>query len=236
MTRWLARPGVVAVLAFVGGAAVAAIVVLLIVVFVRDGNGDGEGDRRAVTTPTARSTAAASPTVARGTPAQVATPTPGGPRAPDAALEAFVRDELDSEHIGDCAQYSDPAAAPEGICSIELYRSEELVTFTLGPPFSEGIGEAVLTPNQDGSWSVSFVEFGPLGETVALGSDAVVYGAGNCLRFREAPSLSAAVETCQIDGTKAEVVEGPREADGHTWWRLEGFGWASEQFLRPAGE
>ena len=235
MSRWLARPGVVAVLAFVGGAAVAAIVVLLIVVFVRDGNGDDESDRQAVTTPTARATAAASPTVAAGTPTG-ATPTPGGPRDADAALEAFVRDELDSEHIGDCAQYSDPAATPEGICSIELYRSEELVTFTLGPPFSEGIGEAVLTPNQDGSWSVSFVEFGPLGETVALGSDAVVYGAGNCLRFREAPSLSAAVETCQIDGTKAEVVEGPREADGHTWWRLEGLGWASEQFLRPAGE
>ena len=235
MTRWLARPGVVAVLAFVGGAAVAAIVVLLIVVFVRDGNGDDEADRQAVTTPTARATAAASPTVAAGTPTG-ATPTPGGPRDADAALEAFVRDELDSEHIGDCAQYSDPAATPEGICSIELYRSEELVTFTLGPPFSEGIGEAVLTSNQDGSWSVSFVEFGPLGETVALGSDAVVYGAGNCLRFREAPSLSAAVETCQIDGTKAEVVEGPREADGHTWWRLEGLGWASERFLRPVGE
>jgi len=234
MTRWLARPGVVAVLAFVGGAAVAAIVVLLIVVFVRDGNGDDEADRQAVTTPTARATAAASPTVAAGTPTG-ATPTPGGPRDADAALEAFVRDELDSEHIGDCAQYSDPAATPEGICSIELYRSEELVTFTLGPPFSEGIGEAVLTPREDGTWAVDFLRAPAVGEgELSVGAQAVVFGAGDCLNFRDEPSTSAEALSCQLDGTRGEVLDGPVEADGITWWELEGLGWASAEFLAPA--
>lgn len=229
MSRWLDRPGLVAIAAFVVGGAIAGVVAVLIVV-LRDG--DGEGDRQAVATATPLTTDDAGPD---RTPDGI-TPTPGSATDPDAALAAFVENELDAAYIGDCEQYTDPAAAPEGICSIELYRSEELVTFYVGPPFSEIIGEAVITPSAQGSWSVAFVGSGPLGETVAVDSDAVVFGAGSCLRFRQEPGTSAGVVTCQLDGTRARVVEGPVEADGHTWWRLEGLGWASEEFLRPVGE
>lgn len=159
---------------------------------------------------------------------------PTGASDPDEALEAFIREEFDAKHLGECPSELEPGATPpDGVCSRELYRSAELVTFFVGAPFSEFFGEAVITKTES-TWSVDFVPFGELGATVALGDDAVVYGAGDCLRFRTAPSTSADVMSCRIDGTRAEVVEGPVEADNHTWWRLEGLGWASEQYLRPA--
>ena len=233
MRRWLDRPGYVAVISFAGGAAIAGMVVLVIV-FALGGDGDDDGGGpQVVATPTAGPLADADPTA--GTPgAGAATATPGGAQDPDEALEAFVEDVLESEYLGDCPEeLPEGEAPPTGICSLELYRSEELVTFLLGAPFSEGIGEAVITANEDGSWSVNFVQSGPLGETVAVGSQAVVFGAGSCLNFREAPGLSAEVRSCQNDGRRGQVVEGPEDADGHTWWRLDGLGWASEQYLRP---
>ena len=124
---------------------------------------------------------------------------------------------------------------PSGVCSSELYRTETLVTFMLGPPFSEGIGEAVLTRNEDGSWSVNFVPSPPLGEFgVAVGMKVVVFGAGSCLRFRAEPGLSGEELSCRPDGTTGQVAEGPQSADDHTWWRLDGLGWASDQYLVPA--
>jgi hypothetical protein len=44
------------------------------------------------------------------------------------------------------------------------------------------------------------------------------------------------------DGTKARVVDGPREADGFTWWKLDGFdksntalsGWSVSDYLKAS--
>jgi hypothetical protein len=235
MRRWLDRPGYVGVISFAGGAALAGVIVLVIV-FALGGDGDDDGaGLQVAATSTPDPLAGANPT-AGGTPgAGAATATPGSGQDPDEALETFIEDVLESEHLGDCPEeLPEGEAPPTGICSLELYRSAELATFLLGVPFGEGIGEAVITANEDGSWSVNFVQSGPLGETVAVGSQAVVYGAGSCLRFREEPSLSAEVVSCQIDGREGQVVEGPEDADDHTWWRLDGLGWASEEFLMPA--
>ena len=235
MSRWLDRPEYVAGLAFIAGAAIAAVVVLIIV-FAIDGDGDDDGDeQQAAGTLTPDATADAFATlVFDATPLPGApTATPGGPTDPDDALEAYIDDELGQPYIGACSDYPDPDTIPAGLCSTELYRSLELVTFTLGVPFGEGIGEAVITPNEDGSWSVNFIELGPLGETIEVGSEAVVFGAGSCLNFREEAGLSGEVIACRIDGTTGDVVEGPEVGAEHTWWRLEGLGWASEQFLMP---
>lgn len=230
MNRWQERPGLVALVAFVTGGAVAAIVLAVVFAFDEDG-GDGDG-AQARATDAAAETATAAP----GEPGATQAPDGTAPSVtagnPDQALNRFIRTRFDAEHIGECAQYTDPANVPQGLCSQELYRSEELATFLIGAPFSEGIGEAVITRGE-GGWSVAFVDFGPLGETVAVGDQAVVFGAGSCLNFRDAPSLDAEVRSCQLDGTRGQVAGGPRNADGHTWWRLEGLGWASEEFLRP---
>ena len=233
MSRWLDSPGTVIILSIGGGAVVAAIVVLAILYTV-DGGGGDNGETTA--TPTVDLTPAATPSPAGPTP----TPGPGaatvstGLTDPDAALEAFILSEYSAEHIGECPQSIRPGQRPTGLCSEELYRADVLVTFLLGEPFSEFFGEAILRRGEDGTWTVTFLPAPPFDRTIEVGSDAFVYAAGSCLRFRAEPAASASIRSCQADGTRARVVEGPVEADGHTWWRLEGYGWASGLYLAPA--
>jgi hypothetical protein len=63
---------------------------------------------------------------------------------------------------------------------------------------------------------------------------AVIVDAGerDCLNLRESPGLAAAVVTCLPNGARLTVTDGPREADGHVWWQLDGGGWASSTYLR----
>lgn len=67
------------------------------------------------------------------------------------------------------------------------------------------------------------------------GSALVVAGRGDCLNVRAAPSRSASVATCLGDGARVRVNAGPVTADGTTWWRLDGLGWVSGEFLAADG-
>ncbi|MFQ5923946.1 MAG: hypothetical protein ACE5M4_13975 [Anaerolineales bacterium] len=61
---------------------------------------------------------------------------------------------------------------------------------------------------------------------------------GEGLRIRENPSLAADVRMLGLESEVFEVIEGPMEADGYTWWRLahpfdpSKQGWAADPFLR----
>ena len=171
MENWQERPVIIAVLAFLAGAAVTAIIMFLIL--GGDGNGDGDASVSAATsTPfntavplatqasTGFLTSTPGTTPAAGeTTTLEATPeaTPAGPVNPDEALSAFVRAEFDQEYTGECPVEEQPGELVEGMCGSLLYESANLVTYSLGPPFSEGIGEAVVTLSNDGSWAVTFV-------------------------------------------------------------------------------
>jgi hypothetical protein len=225
--NWLDRPAYVAIAAFVAGAAIAGIVVAVILTR----RGDNNKTPSAQTTATALSTGTPTP-AATGTAAAVTvTPTPGRFRSPPDALAAFVQQQFGQTYLGPC---SPSAQAPPGMCSNKLYESDLLATYTLGRPQSEAIGEAVLTVAADGTWSVDFVNAAAAGASLAVGSEAVVYGAGDCLKFHPEASTGSQPSTCQLDGTKARVTDGPVQADGKTWWKLAGFGWASGEFLQPA--
>jgi hypothetical protein len=150
---------------------------------------------------------------------------------PDDALANFVQQELNATYIGPCPQ-EDAGTPTQGLCSVELYRSDELVTYLLGPPFSEGTGEAVLTPGENGVWTVTFIE--RTGQPPVAGGQAVVFGAGDCLTFRGGPGRSQQPVSCQLDGTQGQVIGGPQQADGITWWQLADLGWASGEFLQAA--
>jgi len=63
---------------------------------------------------------------------------------------------------------------------------------------------------------------------------AVVQGVGTCLNVRQAPGLTAAKVECLAEGSAVVIAEGPKAADGHAWYRLDGRGWASAQYLRAA--
>jgi hypothetical protein len=56
--------------------------------------------------------------------------------------------------------------------------------------------------------------------------------------MRANPSLAADVLLLGLESEVFEVLEGPSEADGYTWWLLSNpfdptkQGWAADQFLR----
>jgi len=73
---------------------------------------------------------------------------------------------------------------------------------------------------------------------IAVGGHVKVVSAeADALSYRSGPGLNYARLTLVKDGTILEVLEGPEEADGYTWWRLEdedGFiGWAADEWLEP---
>jgi hypothetical protein len=207
--------------AFIAGAAVAALVAFFV---LRDNGGDGEPEPTATPAGTATETPTAGPT---------ATPTAIAGATIEAALDALVRSQVGQPYGGPCPEQVAPGdQPPAGVCSIELYRSQELATFTLTAGFSGAVGEAVLTPAEGGGWSAKFVEVPPVDLQLAVGGKAIVYLAGDCVNFRQLPSLSSnPPASCQIDGTTGPVAEGPIDADGHRWWRIEGYGWATDEYL-----
>jgi hypothetical protein len=66
---------------------------------------------------------------------------------------------------------------------------------------------------------------------LAPGAIAVVSGTGDCLRVHDSPTTSGSVVGCLSDGTALVIAAGPVTADGFTWWKLGGLGWAVGQYL-----
>lgn len=68
--------------------------------------------------------------------------------------------------------------------------------------------------------------------TLRVGGKAVVANiAGNTLRARRQPSLKSPVQAGFRTGQQVTILEGPVEADGYTWWRVEnanGSGWSAQ--------
>jgi hypothetical protein len=72
-----------------------------------------------------------------------------------------------------------------------------------------------------------------------IGGETIVTGTGSALRLRSDPGLQSTTLKTVTDGTRLKVLEGPRDADDLTWWRLEdpsdgAQGWAAEKYLTPA--
>jgi hypothetical protein len=66
-----------------------------------------------------------------------------------------------------------------------------------------------------------------------VGADAqIVNIEGSVLRGREQPSLKASAIVAFKSGARVRILEGPVEADGFTWWKIEGesgTGWSAQQ-------
>jgi hypothetical protein len=64
------------------------------------------------------------------------------------------------------------------------------------------------------------------------GAALVANTEGRPLRGRQKPSLTSPVQVGFKEGERVRVREGPVEADGYTWWRIEGqsgAGWSAER-------
>jgi hypothetical protein len=219
---WYRQPLLIAAIGAVIGAAVAALVVYAFL----SGN-DGGGDSIEAATPTpAVETATFSPTIGTPEPASVA-------ELHD-AIAQVIQAELGVEYLRECPQTSIPPGAENAVCASELHQSDELATFFIRPPFDDPVGEVVLVPDASGVWSATFIAAPAPGAQLAIGEDALIYASETCLNIRGEPRPDASVATCQLDGTRATVLEGPVSAGGAVWWRLAGLGWASAQYLIPA--
>lgn len=63
-------------------------------------------------------------------------------------------------------------------------------------------------------------------------SAQVVNIEGSVLRGRRQPNLKAAATAAFKSGARVRILEGPVEADGFTWWKIEGesgTGWSAQQ-------
>jgi hypothetical protein len=65
-----------------------------------------------------------------------------------------------------------------------------------------------------------------------IGANVEVVDSGDCLNAREAPNRASQINKCLVDGTVAHIEDGPVVADSYRWWKLEGYGWAVDQWLR----
>jgi len=81
---------------------------------------------------------------------------------------------------------------------------------------------------------------GSLGSTVAAGEFTVGQRVATTvdLSVRSRPSLFASRREVAPEGATGYVRDGPREANGYTWWKIgynDGYeGWSAEQYLTPA--
>lgn len=76
-------------------------------------------------------------------------------------------------------------------------------------------------------------------EGLFVRGEAIVSGTGSALRLRSDPGLQSTTLKTVADGTRLKILEGPRDADGLRWWRMQdptdaAEGWAAETYLTPA--
>jgi hypothetical protein len=75
--------------------------------------------------------------------------------------------------------------------------------------------------------------------TLSIGSQAKVVGTGGSgLNVRSGAGTGNARIKTLPDGTAVEVIGGPKEADGFTWWQIRDqagvSGWVASKFLSPS--
>lgn len=78
----------------------------------------------------------------------------------------------------------------------------------------------------------------PLPGVISVGAYVQVSGTGtDGLRLRAEPGLNGEVRLLGMDAEVFQVVDGPREVDGYTWWQLKALldekrrGWAVANYL-----
>lgn len=79
----------------------------------------------------------------------------------------------------------------------------------------------------------------PLPGSLAIGVYVEISGTGIGLRIRSAPGLDAPPLFIGADSEVFQIADGPRQADGYTWWYLIALydstraGWAVQDYLQP---
>lgn len=76
----------------------------------------------------------------------------------------------------------------------------------------------------------------PSSGTIAIGSTVIVANSGGTgVNFRSEPSTDSDIVDVLLDGTEMTVIDGPLDAEGYTWWQVEGdagTGWLVQDYLQ----
>jgi hypothetical protein len=71
---------------------------------------------------------------------------------------------------------------------------------------------------------------------IAIGGRVRVNTSGSTLRSRDVPGLSGTIVTNFEPGVLLQVLDGPVDADGYTWWKVSNgvdTGWSAADFMAP---
>lgn len=126
-----------------------------------------------------------------------------------------------------------------------MKESKEPPTIAITPTFTQVVPTATLAPTEAPTPLPTNTPV-PLTPTapaeIAVGGWVKVVGTGDAgLSYRAGPGLENVRLKIVTDGTVLKVLDGPRESDGFTWWRLEEYvdgqpgvvGWAINEYLEP---
>jgi len=111
------------------------------------------------------------------------------------------------------------------------------------PPYFTVYPPPTYTPIPPTSTLTPFYTLTPALPTVipgTIGIGGMVEVTEDGLRLRDAPSLSGKILSQASAHELFTIIEGPRQADGYTWWLLQGVydttrqGWAVETYLKPS--
>ncbi len=204
----------------IGVAVVTAIVVIAVVALAGRGGGGGGGDGGGKQTPTPEAT-------------------PDESSDAEAALASYIREKLTLEYAGDCSasilpkgegrvcsafKGSGRAAGPTSSGRARTSSTSGCSSATMGAQWQVYATQPVNadTANLPGApWPLE------------KGAKVVVAGTGSCLNVRVAAGTGEAAVDCLADGTEVTLAEGPVEADGFQWWRVEDrSGWVAGDYLR----
>ncbi len=111
------------------------------------------------------------------------------------------------------------------------------------PPYFTVYPPPTYTPIPPTPTITPFITATPAIPTVppgTIGVGAMVEVTEDGLRLRDEPSLTGKILNQASAHELFTVIEGPRQADGYTWWLLQGVydktrqGWAVDTYLKPS--
>jgi len=118
------------------------------------------------------------------------------------------------------------------------------VQTTIVVPSPTGLGDVLATPTAIGQVAPTAGAGTTVvvPSTIAVGGYVKVFKTGDGLVIRPGPTKQGDRRVTKVaDGTRLHVIDGPKEADGFNWWKVDGFnpqspdtsGWCVENYLTP---
>lgn len=147
------------------------------------------------------------------------------------AVARFLEND-DQEFVGPC-EGTDIDEDSGKYCASERGMSGNQIAFAVGLTFSEFTDVFFVRPEGEG-FIVDHIEPAPCGGQLPcpppIGATVEIVTEG-CVNARSQPTITASINQCVDDGTRAVISAGPTEADARTWVELQGLGWVSASFI-----